>query len=66
MIPLSFLWGFITHCLFFFFLYQIIVVDANRAYACFQYGHGDIALGLLHEEEHYDALTSLEGLLGKS
>ena len=42
------------------------MVDANRAYACFQYGHGDIPLGLLHKDEHYDALTSLPGLLGCS
>ena len=41
-------------------------MDANRAYACFAYGHGDIPLGLLHEDDHYDALTSLKGLFGKS
>ena len=51
---------------FSFFFPQIIIVDANRAYACFQYGHGDIPLGLLQEDEHYDTVTSLEGLFGKS
>ena len=49
-----------------FFLHQIIVIDTNRSYACFQYGHGDIPLALLREDEHYDALTSLSGLLGRN
>ena len=40
-------------------------MDANRAYACFAYGRGDTLLGLLHEDGHYDALSSLPGFFGK-
>ena len=46
--------------------YTIVVVDANRAFACFAYGNGDTILGLLHEDGHYDALSSLPGFFGKS
>ena len=45
--------------------YTLVVVDANRAYACFAYGHGTQLLGILHEDGHYDALTSLPGFFGK-
>ena len=45
--------------------YTIVVVDANRAYACFAYGRGDTSLGLLHEDGHYDALSSLPSFFGK-
>ena len=55
---------FVTHKLIFFS--QNIVVDVNRAYACFAYSHGDILLGLLLEDEHYNALTTLKGLFGHS
>ena len=45
--------------------YTLVVVDANRAYACFAYGRGTQLLGILHEDGHYDALTSLPGFFGK-
>ncbi|XP_068720877.1 uncharacterized protein [Montipora capricornis] len=45
--------------------YTLVVVDANRAYACFAYGRGDTLLGLLHEDGHYDALSSLPGFFGQ-
>ena len=45
--------------------YTLVVVDANRAYVCFAYGHGTQLLGILHEDGHYDALTSLPGFFGK-
>ena len=44
--------------------YSLVVVDANRAYACFAYGRGAQRLGILHEDGHYDALTSLAGFFG--
>ena len=46
--------------------YRIIVVDANRVYACFAYGTGPTSLGLLQEDSHYDALISLPAFFGKS
>ena len=46
--------------------YRIIVVDANRVYACFAYGTGPTLLGLLQEDGHYDALNSLPAFFGKS
>ena len=39
--------------------YCIVVVDANRQYACFAFGKGATLLAILHEDEHYDTLTSL-------
>ena len=45
--------------------YTLVVVDANWAYACFAYGRGAQRLGILHEDGHYDALTSLPGFFGK-
>ena len=45
--------------------YTLVVVDANRAYACFAYGRGAQFLGILHEDGHYDALNSLRGFFGK-
>ena len=42
-----------------------MVVNANRAYACFAYGRGAQLLGILHEDGHYDALTSPQGFFGK-
>ena len=45
--------------------YTLVVVDANRAYACFAYGRGAQRLGILHEDGRYDALTSLPGFFGK-
>ena len=45
--------------------YTLVVVDANRAYACFAYGRGAQLLGILHEDGHYDALTSLPAFFGK-
>ena len=46
--------------------YTMVVIDANRASACFTYGRGDTLLGLLHEDGHYNALSSLPGFFGKS
>ena len=45
--------------------YQIVVVDVNRQYACFAFGQGATLLALLHEDEHYDTLTSLPGFFGQ-
>ena len=45
--------------------YTLVVVDANRAYACFAYGRGAQFLGILHEDGYYDALTSLPAFFGK-
>ena len=45
--------------------YTLVVVDANWAYACFAYGRGAKFLGILHEDGHYDALTSLPAFFGK-
>ena len=45
--------------------YRIVVVDANRQYACFVFGQGATLLALLHEDEHYDTLTSLPGFFGQ-
>ena len=36
------------------------------AYACFAYGRGAQHLRILHEDGHYDTLTSLPGFFGKS
>ena len=44
--------------------YTLVAVDTNRAYACFAYGRGAQLLGILHEDGHYDALTSLLGFFG--
>ena len=44
--------------------YTIVVIDAKSAFACL--GHGDTLLGLLHEDGHYDALSSLPGFFRKS
>ena len=44
-----------------FLKYRIIVVDVDRAYACFAFGEGEKQLAILHENGHYDALTSLPG-----
>ena len=52
---------FLLYC----FFPQIIVVDANRAYACFAYGMGDTLLGCLPEGGHYDAHISLPAFFGK-
>ena len=46
--------------------YRIIVVDANRQYACFAFGDGNTLLAILHEDEHYNTLTSLPGFFGTS
>ena len=46
--------------------YQIIVVDSNRQYTCFAFGNGNTLLAILHEDEHYDTLTSLQGFFGTS
>ena len=43
----------------------VVVMDANRACACFVYGRGTQLLGILHEDGHYDALTNLPGFFGK-
>ena len=45
--------------------YRIVVVDANRQYACFAFGQGAILLALLHDDQHYDTLTSLPGFFGQ-
>ena len=46
--------------------YTIIVVDDNHAFSCFAYGCGNTLLGLLHEDGHYDAFSSLPGFLSRS
>ena len=42
-----------------FLKYRIIMVDVNHAYACFAFGEGEKPLSILHENGHYDTLTSL-------
>ena len=44
--------------------YCIVVVDANRQDVCFAFGQGATLLAILHEDEHYDTLTSLPGFFG--
>ena len=46
--------------------YCIVVVDANRQYACFAFGQGATLLAILHKDDHYDTLTSLPGFFGSS
>ena len=46
--------------------YQIVVVDASRAYSLVAYGHGDRLLALVYDDHHYDTLTSIKGFLGHS
>ena len=46
--------------------FALVLVDANRAYHCANFGQGDKLLGILHKDGHYDALTSLPGFFGKS
>ena len=45
--------------------YRIVMVDANRAYAYLTFGEGDTILAILHENGHYDALTSSQGFFGQ-
>ena len=44
----------------------IMVVNANRQYACFVFGQGATLLAILHEDKHYDTLTSLPGFFRTS
>ena len=46
--------------------YKIVVMDASRNYHCYAYGEGEQRLGLLYDDSHYDALTSLAGFFGRS
>ena len=46
--------------------YRIVVIDANRQYACFAFGEGDTLLGILHEDEHFDTVTTLPGFFGRN
>ena len=46
--------------------YTLIVVDADRCYERYVYGHGTTLLGLLYSEEHYDTLSSLSGFFNQS
>ena len=46
--------------------YKLDVVDASCAYSLVAYGHGDRLLALLHDNHHYDTLTSLKGFFGFS
>ena len=46
--------------------YRIIMVDVNRAYACFSFGEGERELAILHENGHYDSLTSLPGIFSST
>ena len=45
--------------------YRIVVVDANRQYACFAFGQGATLLAILHKDEHYDTVTILPGFFGQ-
>lgn len=45
--------------------YKILVVDASRAYSVIPFGHGDIQLGLLYDDGHYDTLTDVAAFLGQ-
>lgn len=47
--------------------YQIVLVDADRAYLVRAFGRpSDKQLVLLHDKEHYDVITSLPGFFGTS
>ena len=50
------------------FDYQIVLVDADRAFHITGFGppNPDKQLILLHEKGHYDVITTLKGFLGKS
>ena len=45
--------------------YRIVVVDANRQYACFVFGQGATLLAILHKDEHYDTVTTLPGFFAQ-
>ena len=45
--------------------YKIVVLDANRVYLPMAYGRGPLTLGILYEDNHYDALSSITGFLVK-
>ena len=46
--------------------YRIILVDLDRAYACFAFGEGEKQLAILHENGHYDTLITLPGFFSSS
>ena len=50
------------------FDYQIVLVDADRAFHIMSFGPPapDKQLILLHEKGHYDVITTLKGILGRS
>lgn len=45
--------------------YKIMVLDANRTYLPIVYGRGPRILGVLYDNDHYDALGSIKGFLWK-
>lgn len=45
--------------------YKIVVLDANRVYLPMAYGRGPLTIGILYDDNHYDALSSIKGFLGK-
>ena len=46
--------------------YTLVVVNAERCYECFAYGHGPTHSGLLYADGHYDAITTLKGFFRTS
>ena len=42
------------------------MVDVDGAYACFAFGEGEKQLAILHDNGHYDTLTSLSGFFSTS
>ena len=49
--------------------YYIVVIDASRGYQGFRYGAGDDedkVLGLLYNDNHYDAISSFKGFFCKN
>ena len=45
--------------------YKLVVVDAQRSYLCRVYGRGPAMIGILYDDNHYDALSSIPGFLVK-
>lgn len=46
--------------------YRLAVVDGRRMNAPVCYGRGDTVIAIYYADHHYDALTNLQGFLGKA
>lgn len=47
-------------------LYRLAVVDGRRAHAPIQYGRGPTLISIYYADNHYDAISKLPAILGKS